>query len=56
MSLTNEERITLVALELKKAKETFEEIDILTSANRWNGAANRLYYAVFHAVNALLLS
>lgn len=56
MSLTKEERTTLVALELKKAHETFEEIEILTSANRWSGAANRLYYAVFHAVNALLIN
>lgn len=55
MSLTNEERATLVALELRKAHETFEEIGILTSGNRWSGAANRLYYAVFHAVNALLI-
>ena len=56
MSLTNEERKTLVALELKKARETYEEIGILTAANRWSGAANRLYYAVFHAVNALLIN
>lgn len=55
MSLSNEERQTIVALELKKARETFEEISILTAANRWSGAANRLYYAVFHAVNALLI-
>lgn len=56
MSLTNEERATLVALELRKARETFEEIGILTAANRWSGAANRLYYAVFHAVSALLIN
>lgn len=56
MSLTNEERNTLVALELKKARETYEEIGILTAANRWSGAANRLYYAVFHAVSALLIN
>lgn len=56
MSLTNEERQTLVSLELKKARETYEEIEILTSANRWGGAANRLYYAVFHAINALLIN
>ena len=55
MSLNDEERKTLVALELKKANETFEEIGILTTANRWSGAANRLYYAVYHAVNALLI-
>ena len=56
MSLTNEERKTLVTLELKKARETYEEIGILTAANRWSGAANRLYNAVFHAVSALLIN
>ena len=55
MSMTDEERDTLVTLELKKAHETFEEIGILTAANRWSGAANRLYYSVFHAISALLL-
>lgn len=55
MSLTNDECSTLVALELKKAQETYEEIGILTTANKWSGAANRLYYAVFHAINALLI-
>lgn len=55
MSLTNDERTTLVTLELKKALETYEEIEVLVSANKWSGAANRLYYAVFHAINALLI-
>ena len=55
MSLTNEERNTLVALELKKAIETYEDIGVLIDANRLNGAANRMYYAVFHAVCALLI-
>lgn len=56
MSLTNEERKILVALELKKAQETYEEIGILINAKRLNGAANRMYYAVFHAVCALLIN
>ena len=55
MSMTDEERATLVTLELKKTHETFEEIGILTAANKWSGAANRLYYSVFHAISALLL-
>ena len=55
MSMTDEERATLVTLELKKAHETFEEIGILTAANKWSGAANSLYYSVFHAISALLL-
>ena len=56
MSLSNEERATLVALELKKARESYEDISILLNANRLNGAANRMYYAVFHAVCALLIN
>lgn len=56
MSLSNEERNILVALELKKARETYAEIEVLVGANRLNGAANRMYYAVFHAVCALLIN
>ena len=36
MSLTKDERTTLVTLELKKARDTFEEITILTAANKWS--------------------
>jgi uncharacterized protein (UPF0332 family) len=54
--MTDDERKTLVRLELEKAKDTFEEIEILTQAKKWNGAANRVYYTVFHAVNALLIN
>ena len=32
MSLSNEERNVLVALELKKARETYDEIEILYGA------------------------
>ena len=56
MSLSDEERKTIVALELRKARETYEEIEILIQAKRMNGAANRMYYAVFHAVCALLIN
>ena len=56
MSMTDEERSTLVRLELEKAHDTFEEIEILRQAGKWNGAANRVYYSVFHAVNALFIN
>jgi len=56
MSLTNEERNTLVQMELRKAHEAYRDIEVLTQAGRWNGAANRLYYSVFHAVNALFIN
>ncbi|MBR1933772.1 MAG: HEPN domain-containing protein [Prevotella sp.] len=42
-------------MEMKKAREAYEDIGILIAANRLNGAANRMYYAVFHAVCALLI-
>ena len=56
MSLTNEERQLLVQHELKKAHEAYEDIEILRESGRWNWAANRLYYSVFHAVNALFIN
>ena len=40
----------------EKAHEAYEDIEILMASKRWNGAANRLYYAVFHAVNALFIN
>ena len=55
MSLSDEERNTLVRYELEKANKTLKEAEALFNANLWDGAANRLYYAVFHAVSALLI-
>ena len=55
MSLNDEERHVVVELEKEKALNTFAEIDILRTAGLWNNIANRLYYAAFHAVMALLI-
>ena len=55
MSLTDEERKTMVQLEMERAKKTLKEVEILKSAELWNGVSNRLYYAVFHAISALLI-
>ena len=55
MSLSNEERQTLESLELQKAHDAYEDLVVLKQAGRWGGAANRLYYTVFHAVNALFI-
>lgn len=52
MSLSEEERQIIVSLELSKAKETFAQVDVLRQAAFWDGVANRLYYAAFHAVCA----
>ena len=55
MSLNDEERQILVNLEKEKALNTFAEMNVLQQAGLWNNIANRLYYAAFHAVSALLI-
>ncbi len=40
---------------LMRAKETFSDARILADSDRWNSCVNRLYYACFYAVNALLI-
>jgi uncharacterized protein (UPF0332 family) len=37
-----------------RAMMTFEEAKILAEKKHWNACANRLYYACFYAVSALL--
>jgi uncharacterized protein (UPF0332 family) len=39
----------------KRAEESFDDALILIKNRRWNTAINRLYYAYFYAVIALLL-
>ena len=56
MSLNDEERQILVNLEKEKALNTFAEMSVLRQAGLWNNIANRLYYAAFHAVSALLIN
>ena len=55
MSLKEEDRKIMVDLELEKADSTFAENKGLTENGYWNTLANRLYYALFHAVSALLI-
>ncbi len=39
---------------IKKAEETLFDAEILAREGRWNSSMNRLYYACFYAVLALL--
>lgn len=55
MSLGEEERRVMVALEIERAKKTISEMDWLQQGKLWNNMAARLYYAVFHAVSALMI-
>lgn len=45
----------LIEYRIKRAKDTFEDALILAEKNKWNSAINRLYYAAYYAVIALLL-
>lgn len=55
MSLNDEERRIMVDHERQKARQTFAQAETLRRDGYWDGVANRLYYASFHAVNALLI-
>ena len=45
----------LVLYRIEKSHETLEDARILRNAGRWNACVNRLYYACFYAVSALLI-
>jgi uncharacterized protein (UPF0332 family) len=50
----NPEKAQLVKLKLANAKKTLGDIEILIENKLWNIAVNRLYYACFYGVTALL--
>ena len=56
MSLTDDERKVIVSLELEKSHTIIEQIPELQKLAYWDNVANRLYYAVFHSVCALLIN
>lgn len=51
----NERSKDLVLYRMARAEETLEDARILARAERWNACVNRLYYACFYAVSALLV-
>ena len=54
MSLTGEEKDIIVVHRLQRACETLAEAKDLVNLCHWHGAANRLYYACYYVVTALL--
>ncbi len=56
MSLSENERQIVVNRELEKAQRTFEDMEFCANEGKWEAASNRLYYALFHAMSALLIS
>ena len=53
--LNDEERKTIVGLELEKADRFLKQANTMCDMEQWDMAANRYYYACFHAVQALFI-
>ena len=56
MSLDNEDRKALITYRQEKADMALDDAAFLTDADKFGLAANRLYYALYYAASALLLS
>jgi uncharacterized protein (UPF0332 family) len=55
MTLHQKDRNTLVTLRLQRAKEAISEAKGNIQMGYWRVVANRLYYACYYAVSALLI-
>ena len=54
--MNNAQRAELVAYKMSRAKETLAEVEVLIKNKLLHTAVNRLYYACFYAVSALLVN
>ncbi len=56
MSLNFEEREAIVTYRLEKSQKTIEQVNFNLPGKYWSLIANRLYYAAYYAISALLIS
>lgn len=56
MSLSFEERKTVVEFRIEKAYRALEQAQGVVELQYWETIANRLYYAAYNAVSALLIA
>lgn len=54
-TLDEQSRLGLMRYRLERSEEAMDEASILAERGHYNAAVNRLYYACFYAVQALLL-
>ena len=54
--IDKETRAAIVAYRIENAHKTLNDIPVLIEHEMWNTAVNRLYYACFYSVSALLIS
>lgn len=56
MILTDEEKQQVVTYRLEKADKTLDDARKILEMRMWVSGANRLYYAAYYAVSALLIA
>ena len=56
MSLTFDERKAIVSYRIEKAQRLLEQAKGIAPLKYWETVANRLYYAAYNAVSALLIA
>ena len=56
MTLSDEERKTLVEYRIQRANETWKETQEIIKGHLWYAAANRMCYACYYLTSALLIS
>jgi len=56
MSLSSEERQAIVEFRIEKALRAYEQAKGIVPLKYWETIANRLYYAAYNAVSALLIT
>lgn len=55
MSLSDNDRRIMVKLQMEKANRFLNQARMVSDMQQWDLAANRYYYACFHAVQALFI-
>jgi uncharacterized protein (UPF0332 family) len=54
--MNEQEKTDLVRYRITKARETYNEVELFLNNNLFGTAVNRLYYACYYAVIALLIN
>ena len=52
----NYDKNAIIQYRLERANETLQEAQLMADNDHWNATVNRLYYACFYSVHALLIS
>jgi uncharacterized protein (UPF0332 family) len=53
--MTEKEKQEIISYRINRAQETFQEVQLHIDNRLWTTAVNRLYYACYYAVSALLI-